>query len=132
MDIISKLDKYGFRGIGECSDTDILQAEKELGISFPPEYRAFLKKYKSGVINGCEIMGVNTPKYIDTVFNTLFSRENDDNFPHDCFVLENIGVEGALTISDSSGQIFTYCAGNKQPLCNSLSEFFDYLMNNNK
>lgn len=127
MEFIEKLEQHGFRGIGECSEAEIQDAEEKLGMRFPQEYRNFLKQYKAGVLNGCEIMGINTMKYLDTVANTLFSRMNDDKFPQDCFVLENIGVEGALTISNSAGQIFTYCAGNKQLLCHSLSEFFDYL-----
>lgn len=132
MDFVEKLEEYGFHGIGECSEIDIQNAEEKLGMRFPQEYRAFLKKYKAGVINGCEIMGINAPKYIDSVANTLFSRENDDSFPQDCFVIENIGVEGALTIANYAGQIFTYCAGKKQLLCNSFSEFFDYLESKNK
>lgn len=128
MDFIEKLEQCGFHGIGECSEAEIQNAEEKLGMRFPQEYRDFLKKYKAGVINGCEIMGINTLKYLDSVANTLFSRKNDDEFPQDCFVLENIGVEGALTISNSVGQIFTYCEGKKQLICNSLSEFYDYLV----
>lgn len=127
MDLIEKLAQHEFHGIGKCSDTDISRAEEILGIEFSSEYRIFLKNYKAGSINGHEIMGVAVPKYIDTVYNTLFSRENDDSFPEGCFVLENMGIEGALTLSDADGHIFTYCEGGKNLLCNSLGDFIDYL-----
>ncbi len=46
------------RWLGPVSDEIVTAAEESLGVVFPPEYRAFLLKYGSGVVGVHEIYGL--------------------------------------------------------------------------
>lgn len=50
-------DKSG-RWLGPVSEADVVAAEKDLGIAFPPEYREFLLAYGSGLVGSHEIYGL--------------------------------------------------------------------------
>ena len=119
-ELINFLKKNCFHGIGTCTNEVIQDAEKRLDISFPEEYKDFLRYFKAGSFMGMELMGVDTMAYLDTVSNTISERENNDRFPKDCFVLENLGIEGMLTIVDEAGKVYSYCNGKTEKLADSL------------
>ena len=124
--MVEKLKKMGFVGVGRCTEEEISKAEKKLGFVFPKEYREFLIEFKAGDICGHELMGVGVMDYADTVYNTIEERDNDVLFPKDCFVLENMGIEGLLVICDKDGKIYNYRIGKKELVSSSLSEYMDY------
>ena len=49
----------------------------------------------------------------------------DNTFPKDCFVVENIGIDGVFTIMDENGKIFSYQRGEKRLLCDTLCEYLE-------
>jgi len=52
------IDEFGGDFEGEKPSTLIKKAEKELGLVFPPSYKAFLSKYGCGDIEGLEFYGL--------------------------------------------------------------------------
>ena len=123
--LVDYLNEKSFKGIGNCTDAEISDAEQRLKMKFPEEYRDFLRAFKAGSFRGMELMGIGTMAYLDTIINTLEERTNDDSFPKDCFVLENLGIEGMLTVVDEDGIVYSYCNGKNSKLADSLS---DYIM----
>src|SRR5262245_15518095 len=43
---------------GPCTEEEIKNAERDLGVQFPPEYREFLAKYGAARIAGYQIAGL--------------------------------------------------------------------------
>lgn len=61
---------------GPASEEEIAAAEKELGVTFPNDYRAFLRHYGTGCLNGFDIFGLPSDRLWGDVvmMNQLASR----------------------------------------------------------
>ncbi len=124
--LVDKLkDVQGLCVIGACTEDEIDRAEKKLGLKFPEEYKCFLKAFGAVSFYGTEWMGLNVPDYLDVVGRTTAEREAGGGFPKDCFLLENHGINGILTICDEAGKVYYYSNGKKKPAADSLSEYVD-------
>jgi hypothetical protein len=93
------------RFTGGVSEKDIMRAESELGIEFPPSYRYFVSELGSCECDGVELEGVNrTPLGGDrlpgTVSATLDLRD-DHRFPADLLVIEYDGMGGIISLDSS-------------------------------
>lgn len=73
---------------GEVSDDDITKAEEALELSFPQEYKGFVKKFGSGGICGVEILGVEGSEYASVVESTIRYRKL--GLPNKYIVIENV------------------------------------------
>ena len=73
---------------GEVSYDDIKKAERTLEVSFPPEYKEFIKNYGSGGICGVDIFGVEGTDYASVVANT--ERYRKLGLPNKYIVVENV------------------------------------------
>ncbi|WP_078433853.1 MULTISPECIES: SMI1/KNR4 family protein [Metabacillus] len=74
--------------IGEVSDDHIKKAERTLEVSFPTEYKDFVKKYGSGGICGVDINGVEGADYASVVEST--ERYRKLGLPNKYIVLESV------------------------------------------
>lgn len=117
------LKENGFKGIGKAEESQIENAQNELGLKFADEYKDFLRNFKAGSFRGHEFMGIETMAYLNVVNNTEDEREMNDDFPQDCIVIENLGIEGLLTIMDPNGIVYSYINGRKEKIANSFSEY---------
>ncbi len=111
--------------IGSCTDEQIAEAESQLKLSFPDEYRDYIKQFGAISFSGTEWTGLNVTGYLNVVTQTLNERELNSDFPEECFVLENLGIDGVLIICDESGQIYLYRNNQKTIISKSLSEYLD-------
>ena len=115
------------RFTGAVSDELIVNAEKQLGVSFSPEYKVFLKSFGSLLAKGEEIIGV-TGKNNNVVEATITARSESDNFPKGMYVISKCGVDGILLVQNPQGNVFSYQANSfLQKLGNSLSEYLESL-----
>ncbi|WP_433958090.1 SMI1/KNR4 family protein [Cytobacillus horneckiae] len=73
---------------GEASIENITKAEQTLNISFPTEYKQFVKKYGSGGICGVDVHGVEGSEYASVVESTERFRKLD--LPNKYIVIENV------------------------------------------
>ena len=117
---------------GGCTNEQISEAEKKLDLTFPEDFIEYTKNY--GVISffGTELTGLNVDGYLNVVDATLQERGNNDNFPVNCFVLENLYIDGILAVSDESGKVYSLRYDKKDLLCNSFSEYLDLCIKRKK
>ena len=107
--------------------TEIEKAEKALGISFSDEYKEYLKEVGSLSFFSHEFMGLGVDGYLNVVEATMSERELDNDFPSDCILLENDGIEGILILHDETGAVYSYVKGKKIKISDSLFDFLKSL-----
>ncbi len=108
-----------------CTTSQIKEAQNELGLEFPEEFIDYVKAYGAISFYGTEWTGLNVEGYLNVVEITKQEQELSTDFPKDCFVLENQGIDGILTIVNEKGQVFSLQYGKKELMCNSISEYLD-------
>jgi len=115
-----------------CSDEQLSEAQKALGIIFPDEFADCVKEF--GVISfyGTEWTGLNICGQLNVVEATQAERARNKSFPKDCFVLENQAIDCILTIADESGKVYLQQFERKEFLCDSLSDYLDICVGRQK
>ena len=106
-----------------CSAEQLTKAEAELGMTFPTEFREYVQKYGAISFYKTEWTGLQVEGYLNVIEATKQERELNPAFPRDCFVLENLGIEGLIVAVDKAGQVWEIQGEEKQLLCNSLREY---------
>ena len=130
VDEIKKVPKlYKAKG---CTTSQIKEAQKALGLSFPEEYIDYVKEFGAISFYGTEWMGLNVDGYINVVTATKSEREMNDSFPLDCFVIENQGIDGIITVSDEKGCIYSIQYDKKEKICDSLADYLKICLNRSK
>lgn len=114
----------GIYHVQGASDKLIEEAQRKLNTKFNAVFTAYLKHFGAVSFGSHEIMGLNVAEYLNVVDNTLNECKNDARFPAGFYVIENIGIEGVLIISNELGEIFEYQFGEKKKIADN---FIDYL-----
>ena len=119
---INKSDKEVYL-IGEVSESEIKDAENDLGFEMTSEMKSYFKKYGAISVGHIEIFGLGVNK--DSYMNIVISSKKifDDRFlKKEYLVIENLG-DGHYAIYNDSG-IFEYANGNVvEKLSNDLEEY---------
>lgn len=124
IQIISNLEDMQF--IKPASMEQIIEAEKELGVSFADDYTKYVEKY--GVISarGIELTGVTTHERLSVVSVTKKERNMNSNIPANMYVIENIAIDGIIALQDETGKVYTITPNGTPKLSyNSLSEYVE-------
>ena len=108
-----------------CSTRQIKEAQSILGLEFPEDYIDYVKAYGAISFYGTEWTGLNIDDYINVVEVTKQERNMNPDFPNDCFVIENQGIDGIITAVNEKGQVFYIQYNKKEFLCDSLCEYLD-------
>ena len=108
-----------------CVTSQIKEAQKSLNLEFPAEYIEYVKTFGAVSFYGTEWDGLYVDGNLNVVTATKQERDLDSNFPNDCFVVENVGIDGVLTLMGQNGKIYTYQQGKKSLLCDTLCEYLD-------
>lgn len=114
------------RFIKPASMEQIIEAEKELGVSFADDYTKYVEKY--GVISarGIELTGVTTHERLSVVSVTKKERNMNSNIPANMYVIENIAIDGIIALQDETGKVYTIMPNGTPKLSyNSLSEYVE-------
>ena len=106
-----------------ASEEQIKEAEKKLGRTFPKEYRDYLKRFGAISFSNTELTGLNVDKYANVVDVTLREMELNENFPKDCIVLENVGVDGVLILINSKGEVFEWDGNTLRKIYDSIEDY---------
>lgn len=120
---IGKIEKL-FHARG-CTEEQISEAESTLGFSFPEEYVSYVREYGAISFFATEWTGLNVGGRINVVSATQQEREFNQDFPKDCFVLENQGIDGIITAADTDGKVYSIQYEKKSLICDSISEYLD-------
>lgn len=113
---------YHFKG---CTQEQVNEAEQALNLQFPQEFIDYVREFGAISFYGTEWTGLNVDGYLNVVDATNDERELNSNFPTNCFVLENIGIDGILVIVNPRGQVFAFQYGNIEFLTATISEYLD-------
>lgn len=127
---INSIDKL-FHANG-CSQEQIDTAQKELNLSFPQEFIDYVKAYGAISFYATEWKGLNVDGYLNVVESTKEERRMNATFPDDCFVIENLGIDGIITVVDKNGKVFNLHYENKDLICDSLSDYLDICIDRSK
>ncbi len=106
-----------------ASEDAIKEAENKLGRAFSDEYKKYLLQFGAISFSNTEITGLNIEKYANVVDVTLKEIELNEDFPKDCIVLENIGVEGVLILINSKNHIFEWKNKSAIKIHDSMEEY---------
>jgi hypothetical protein len=128
---IKKIDDLDIISNNGASEEQILRAEKRLELKFPEEYKNYVKEFGAISFLGNEWTGLNIDGYLNVVNMTEEERALNKFFPKKYFVIENIGVDRMLIISNEKGEIYTIQYDKIKFLCNSLSEYLDICLEEN-
>ena len=134
MNIIEKIKSISNSKVYHTIPSTIQQineAETTLSIKFPKEYKMVLAEYDSLSFYGTEWSGINVKSYANVINLTKNQRAYDQKFPSDCFVLEDLAIDGLLAICDEEGKVYSYQYGEKELWANSLLEYLDICIDRN-
>lgn len=106
-----------------CTRGQVLEAQKELGIIFPDEFVDYVREFGAISFAGTEWTGLNVDGYLNVVNATKQERNLNATFPRNCFVIENQGIEGLITVVDGAGSVYGVHYEKKDLICHSLSEY---------
>ena len=99
-------------------------AEKELGLAFASDYRAYLFSYGIAAFDGHELTGISKSERLNVVSATLAARKDYANIASDLYVVENTGYEGIIILQNAKGEIFGCGINTKlEKLCDSLADY---------
>lgn len=121
FDEISK--KYKMFNTKPANEDAIKKAENMLERVFSNEYKKYLLRFGAISFSSTELTGLNIEKYANVVDVTLKEIELNEEFPKDCIVLENIGVEGIFILINSKGQVFKWKNNNAIKIHGSMQEY---------
>ena len=90
-DEIQGFDEHQF--VGPIQERLVAQAEKELEVTFPPEYRQFLLTLGSGSVSSESFIGMGGAKHLDIVWMTraLRQKKTERPFPTDLLPVRTDG-----------------------------------------
>lgn len=116
--VSSKL--YHLKGV----DVDtIINAEAELGIRFDEEFRNYLLEYGVVSFGSHELMGLGGDEYLDVVKETINERTNNGKYPHNCYIIENLGIDGIMILQDEEGIVYELNDAGVKKIYDSFEEY---------
>ena len=107
-----------------ASPEQIVQAEKQLGLSFAQEYREYLSSYGIAAYDGHELTGITKSDRLNVVTVTKEAKARYVSIPADYYVIEQVGVEELVIWQSGTGEIYG-CAPNYklEKICDSLGAY---------
>lgn len=113
-----------------ATQQDILQAERELGLKFCPDYIAFLKKFGVLSVGSHEIYGLGSKAgHLNVVAGT---QEVSKYFKtKSLYVIENVGVDSVFIAADSRGNLYEVSPAGEKPMKTTFSKYLDEVIAGN-
>jgi len=111
-----------------ASKSEIKKAEKVLGTKFSDEYKSYLSNFGPGAIHGSEFMGLGPVDRLNVVKQTQTAHAENPEIPSGWYLVEDLGIDGALVWQAPSGELYQSLPGNPvRKVSNSLSEYINKL-----
>jgi len=89
-----------------ASESEISEAESELGLSFADDYKAYLTAFGSMDAYGIELTGLIDDEELHVVSATKEAWSFHNHVPHTFYLLEDAAYDGILVWQDSSGSVY--------------------------
>ena len=103
----------------------VRDAEKTLQLKFPKDYSDYLNVFGCISFFGTEWTGLNGADYLNVVDATAEARETYSDFPINMFIIEDLGFDGYLILSNTKGDIFEWQHGNCTKIYTSLEDYLN-------
>lgn len=112
----------------ETNESEIKQAELELGLRFADDYRNYIKQFGCMVIGSREITGISSQENYNVVSTTKAQRNYNKNIPENSYVIEQLNIDGIIIWQSSNGEVFQ-TSPNTAPMkiADSLVEYIQSL-----
>lgn len=117
--------------IGEVEYSKIEAAQEALGVVFAKDFVEYVQKFGAIEIGFIELCGVTENKDDSVVERTQEMRSCYANFPKDCYMIEDIGMEGAVHVQFPDGKVYQYWDDDEEELmfvANSLGEYLQKML----
>ena len=119
--------------LGSSNMLKIKKAERKLKLKFSEDYIKYLLEFGAVAYYGTELSGLLSKKeerehlYFNVVRETLEEKEYDDTVPENMYIVEDLGVDGALAWQDETGAVYYKYRFdvNLQKAADSLAEYFE-------
>ena len=108
-----------------ATEKDIIDAEKELGLTFSKEYRDYLQAFGSALVNRHFLTGISPAAQMNVVFVTQRERKFNEDIPNNFYVIENTGLDGIVIWQDENGIIYSSSDNGIKEICDSLVEYLN-------
>jgi hypothetical protein len=89
-----------------ATDTQIADAEHQLGMCFSYEYKMYLKHFGAIIADGIELSGIAKSKHRNVVTVTIQERKFNSKVPDNLYVIENTDIDGIVIWQDPNGTIY--------------------------
>ena len=124
-------DGYDIESTGGVDKTVIETAEIELGIKFSDEFIEYLNVYGTVELNSSELFGLGIKGYRNIVRATNKERSLSENFPKNCVVIYNLGINSVLILLCEDGCVYEYTPRSMKKIYDTfnkwiLDEFVSY------
>lgn len=108
-----------------CTDDEIVEAEKALGLHFAEDYKAYIKRYRIAAFDGHELTGLVTSARTNVVSVTQEEKKRNKLIPKNMYVVERTNVEEIIIWQTENGAVF-YSLPDNEPVMmnNSLAESY--------
>ena len=103
-DTIQRFD--GLRSLGAVCASDIEKAEKELAVSFSPEYKEYTAAFGAVSFGGREFTGVVKPVSLDVVVVTKAARSITPDAKPDWYIVMDPHFDGIMIWQSGEGCIY--------------------------
>ena len=113
-----------FHGMEGAEAAEIDAAETRLGVVFSEDFRQYLQTYALASANGHELTGLCKSDRLNVVKVTEAERKHCEGIEPSWYVIERIGIDGALAWQATDGSIYkaTSRSGGVK-VCGSLLEY---------
>ncbi len=96
-----------------ADDSEIKQAEEELGLKFSKEYKDYLKEFGAACANGHEITGLVKSARLNVVAATQKAKTKNPSIPDNLYLIEDLGTDKILTWQEASGILYQSVGTNE-------------------
>lgn len=107
-------------------ESEIEQAEKELGLKFSDEYHRYVKNFGCMAIGGREFTGISNLVNYSVITITVAQKHYNTSIPADWYVIEQLNIDGIVIWQATTGEVYQ-TSPNAEPikLCNSMAEYIN-------
>ena len=110
------------------SEEEIDNAEQELELLFPAEYRAILLRYGSISFFAHDWTGLGFEGEGNVVTMTQRERELNEKLPAKFFVLENAGIDGIIIAANEFGEVYQVQYDEHKKIHDSILAYLEWCL----
>ena len=117
---------YVLKGI---SNQEIIDAEKELNLSFSNEYKSYLKEFGVASFDGHEWTGICKSNRLNVVHVTNLEMMRNSLVPKEFYVIEQTNIDDVVIWQNKEGEVYQSTSiSNSLKIANSLVDYLNNIL----